>query len=525
MKTSRVALYCEEFVRWGLVGLVAFTPLAFGTVERWSILITEWGVTTLWVVYLLGRLWAGRSSVRSDWRTLMVLIPFCLYIGFAVLQTTPIPMRWLDVISPGSARYHTPPALGEPAGAPAGGIHLTQSDPLLHLESPKRATISVNASETGRRAGELLAFVALFALVASWADSVARIRFLASAVVVVGSFVGIEALVQYLTWNGRIYWIRKVPPSSAFGPFVNHNHFAGYVEMIVPVAVGMVFVLAEAWRGDGGEERAPAAAGRFSFDVRAPRTVEGPWGKVVLLLFATIVLLVSLILSLSRGGILSSVVSGVVLFWILWRGRRSRRVLWTVGLCLPLVVIGMIAWIGGDAVRDRMSDLGEIKTEASFRSRVIIWKAVVRHVPEFLWAGAGLGAFEDSFAAYTPKGSSSRWDKAHNDYLQTLWESGICGSALLLISIGMFVANFWWKALRTRDAPLDPLRAAIAVSILSIALHSCVDFNLQIGSNGFLVALLAGLLVSLSPRSRIGTSPRGGAVPAPLSSVTEPGLQ
>jgi hypothetical protein len=51
--------------------------------------------------------------------------------------------------------------------------------------------------------------------------------------------------------------------------------------------------------------------------------------------------------------------------------------------------------------------------------------------------------------------------------------------------------------MRSRDHPFDLLRLGIAVSLTSIALHATVDFNLQIGSNGFLFALLSGLLVAL----------------------------
>jgi O-Antigen ligase len=521
MKVKNVAAWCEASVGGGLVALLAFTPLAFGTVERWSILIMECGVATLWIVYLLGRLWANRPSLRSDRSMLVVVLSFSVFIVFSGLQTVPLPMRWVEWISPGSARLQSPPALGEAVALLAKDISLPKSDPLLHLGKTTRATISVNALETRRRAGELLSFVALFALVASWTDSVRRVRYLSTSVVLVGSLVGIEALVQYLTWNGRIYWIRKVPPSSAFGPFVNHNHFAGYVEMIVPVAVAMIFILSDGWRGDRSGSQDMIPTGRFALDLRAPRNSEGTWGKVVLLLFATTVLLVSLLLSLSRGGILSSLASGLVLFGLLWRGHRSRRILWTIGICLPVIVVGLIVWIGGNAVRERMSDLREIKTEASFRSRVIIWETIVTHVPDFLWGGAGLGAFEDSFAAYTPRGSSTRWDKAHNDYLQTLWESGVIGSAPLLMAIGIFLASFWWSAIKVRDAPLDPLRAGIAVSILSIGLHSCVDFNLQIGANGFLLALLAGLLVSLTPPGRLEGRGEPESRPSPVWSATQ----
>ena len=140
------------------------------------------------------------------------------------------------------------------------------------------------------------------------------------------------------------------------------------------------------------------------------------------------------------------------------------------------------------------------------RSRILVWKSIQRNLPDRLWLGSGLGAFEDSFAPHVPPGAARRWDKAHNDYLQLLWETGIVGTVLFLWGCAVFVVRFWWPALHARGDPLGMFRTGIAIALLSIAIHSVVDFNLQIGANGFLCALLAGALVALH---RLAAAPEG----------------
>src|SRR5881397_3963779 len=95
---------CDQVIRWGLVALIVFTPLAFGTVEPWSIALMEWGITTLLLFFLLSRLWPSRGPrVAKSPREpgLPLILPIGLFLVLCILQTVPVPMRWLQVVSPG----------------------------------------------------------------------------------------------------------------------------------------------------------------------------------------------------------------------------------------------------------------------------------------------------------------------------------------------------------------------------------------------------------------------------------------
>jgi O-antigen ligase len=520
---------CERIVRWGLVTLLVFTPFAFGTVETWSIALMEWGIVTLVLIHLLGRLWDApgtrpetAAGGRRGLGVKTLAWPFGLFVVFCLLQTVPMPLEWLRAVAPGSAAMYEQPPLELPAEAPASvRASLPADDPLLNPIPVNRRPVSIRPNLTLDRARLVGCLLLALFLVVSWARGEERVVFLLKAMVFVGSLVSFQGLMQFLAPNGRLLWFRRTPPASSFGPFVNHNHYAGYVEMIIPVAIALVFYLGVVRRrrrspGNPDPERPPAWA-----VVDAADDGGGRWGKTGLALFATVILTVTLFLSLSRGGILSALISGAVLFLIAWRRMPSRLLVGSVALALVIFVVGLVGWIGARPLREQFEGLaGGVEREASFRARLLVWRAMADNVSGFLWLGSGLGAFEDSFAPHTPPGSAKRWDKAHNDYLQLLWETGVVGTLLFLSGCAVFLVRYWWPALRSRGDPLGMFRPGIAVSLLSIALHSLVDFNLQIGANGFLCAVLAGTLVALHrlpgapPRP---VAPPGG--PAPVRPV------
>ena len=482
---------CDRTVRWGLVVLIAFTPLAFGTVETWSQAIMEWGIWTLALAALLARPWSAEKG-RPRWRPTGLEIPLALLILYGVLQIVPLPHAWVSRLSPASGRmYETVDVsrgLPERAAAEASPDDLA----LLRMPTAARHPISVNPLETRSRVILFASLVLLFFLVVWWADSGERVVFLLAAVTSVGFLVALFGLVQFLTWNGRIYWFRRIPSTAAFGPFVNHNHFAGYVGMVIPVALCIALYAVE--RRQVARNRDDLAS-------------EG-WGRAFLALFGVALMVVALFFSLSRGGILSSALGGLLLFVVASRRLASRLLTWSVAGVLVAVAVGFIAWIGADVVSEQIGTYKTIESEASFRYRTVVWKTMVENIQPFLATGSGLGTFEDSFAPFTPMGSSRRWDRAHNDYLQLLWETGLPGVLVLLCAAGIFTWRYWWPALRSHESAQSLFRLGVAISLLTIALHSIVDFNLQIGANGFLFAMLAGVLAGMhgSPRERGGVA-------------------
>ncbi len=489
---------CDRFVKWGLVGLMIFTPFAFGTVEPWSIAFMEWGVVALLLTGVLGSFWAEASARARPWRLTGMEIPIGLFLVFCLLQTVPLPSSWLKILSPGSARmYQSVDLANWQASSEVGRKADEKAVSLLRVARAERRPISLQPRVTWDRVQMLASLGLLFTLVALWGARADRIVFLLGALVTVGFFVAVQGLVQYLTWNGKVLWFRKVPPSYPFGPFVNHDHFAGYVEMIIPVAISLALFLADNRLHASGQWALPSKQTSMGSLISRDPNEGGRLGKTVMSFFAAVILVVTLFFSQSLGGIISTAISGLVFFLLIGRRLVTRRLAWAVGAAIPPVVLALVLWIGPDEVKSQFGASSAAAKETSFGLRVMIWNSLLHNLRPYFWTGAGLGTFELSFAPFTPPGSGAHWDRAHNDYLQLLWEAGLIGFLLVLGALLVFVRRYWWPALRSRGHPLDLFRVALAVSLLSIGLHSLVDFNLQIGANAFLCSLLAGALVAL----------------------------
>jgi hypothetical protein len=507
---------CDAVVRWGLAALLLFTPFAFGTVERWSQALMEWGIALLVLAFALGRSWEPQSGDPPGRTRTGLELPIALAIALVAFQLVPLPPALLRVLSPGAAANGTLPDLGKAIAEAGGSPPSDLAERTAALQPAPARPISVSPEETRDRLVMLIALVALFYLTAAWCDRVERAYWLAGVLTLIGALVSAVGLVQSFTWNERVLWFRRAPSSSyAFGPFVNHNHFAGFVEMIIPVAIGLGLSLFERRGRTSGETAMPAGrSSGFGGTLHEGEAWSAASSQAGLALFAAVILVVALFFSLSRGGILSFLLSGSLLLALSWRRLRSRRAAWALVIGLPAAVLAIVAWIGAGIIRDRFTTEAGVTNEASFRARAMVWSAAVRHGSEFLWVGAGLGAFEDSFSPYTPAGSWARWDKAHNDYLQAAWEVGLAGCALLAWAGVVFSRRYGWPALRQPGESVDFVRAGTALGLLSMALHSAVDFNLQIGANGALFAILAGMLVSLTrlssaPGATAGVPPEG----------------
>jgi O-antigen ligase len=394
-------------------------------------------------------------------------------------------------------RLYTVPRMADLVEQVRPGLALDAGDRFADLKAPERRPISINPEHTEEKLLLLLSLAALFFLTVWWADRRDRIRWMLVFLTFVGFLVSGLGLLQFLTWNGKLLWFRRVASRMPFGPFVNHNHFAGYVEMIIPIAVSLGLYLLESRRATAADGAAGSASAPMFAAGEVKASQYHSHGQAALAMFAAVILVVSLMFSLSRGGILSTMVSVTVLFGILWRRIRSRRLAWSLAVGLPVIVMILIAWIGVGVIAEHFTTSEGMSNDASFRARALIWVAIVRHVPEFLWTGSGAGTFEESFAPFTPLGTAARWDKAHNDYLQFAWEDGLVGLVLFGFAAQRFIRRYAWPALTRRRDQLDLFRVGLVISLMSIALHSLVDFNLQIGANGFLFVYLAALLVAL----------------------------
>jgi O-antigen ligase len=413
----------------GLIAAVVFTALAHGAVEPWSVAVFE-----------------------------------ILMVGLLLL--------WgIQVVVSKRCFIHLPAFVWPLAGLAALGV---MQSVVVSNAGGQRQSLSLDVEATRQVTLLLFCLLAAAVLAASFVRGRERLNTLLDVLVAFGFALAVFALIQHFSWNGKLYWLRPITAqaSAPFGPFVNHNHFAGYVAMLAPLPVALIVA-------------------------RAARTEARLWYG-----FAAALMGLSVIVSLSRGGILSLMAAMTFVLLMSFRFRPERATHRTLrNLAVPgsvafvlIAIIAGIFWLGAEPVINRLT-AGRLtgdgaRTETFHTSRGWIWEDTLRMISARPLIGVGLGAYQTVHPNHSRTDGSLIVDKAHNDYLHLLAETGVIGGALALwFAIAVFGAVA--RGVRSRD----PLMAALALGsgggIVAMLIHSFFDFNLQLPANSLLFLLLA----------------------------------
>jgi O-antigen ligase len=321
-------------------------------------------------------------------------------------------------------------------------------------------------------------------------------RLLCGGLLALCLFEALYGLVQYLTGWQQIGTYEKIAYTMmATGTYINPNHFAGLLEMALPLTFAWSLweferVAAAKLRDRSRDSRWPVLAAMLSGEV-AP--------VFALFLFATLVLAAALLFSRSRMGIFSAFIGlgAVATGWIALR-RKSRSAtsgFAAAGLML-LILAGVLAagaWIGFGPVLTRFRD-----TESDLPSRLTLWKDTIELIRAHPVWGTGPGSFEDAYTLVQAADLEKRMDHAHSDYLEFAEEWGIPAAALLFALVGGVLARGALEFWRARPSEECMFLLGCCGSALGLLVHSVADFNLHIPANAFLFATLLGLVWTLS---------------------------
>lgn len=257
---------------------------------------------------------------------------------------------------------------------------------------------------------------------------------------------------------------------SFLSTFGNRNHLAGYMEMAIPLVLGLLMT---GYRGGG----------------------------LFLLLYLTFIMFTALALSLSRGGWIGAAIGLSFMAVALITNRYfKRKVLLTAfiggALALTFVVLS------STPIVERIRTFEEAENVPSFQGRVETWGGVIDMIQAHPLIGAGPGTFATVFTQYVPPGSASRFFYAHNDYLHFISEVGI---SLVGIMIWMIIALYGkgFKKLKDPSRMVRGITLGAMSGITAILIHSISDFNLNIPANALLFTILAALVVSPVPTDNL----------------------
>ena len=332
----------------------------------------------------------------------------------------------------------------------------------LHLTSSRFAT--------GTELQLLLSVLILFFLAAQAFRSLADWRTFAWVTMILAFFVAGLGILQHLTFNGKLYWFREMRYGGIpFGPFANRNHFAGFAELVLPMSL------------------VPLLLGRVRRD------------RLVIVGILAVISLSALLLSASRGGIISLGAELAFLFLVVLLRRAGGRHLYVGGLVL-LAAFVTVSWLGVNQILSRFSTLQTLEVTQSKRAsmRHGTWKLFLDHPI----LGTGLGTLQQVYPPYETLYDGKIVNHAHNDYLEALAETGIIGG----LCCAWFLGVLFIRALRflqiEGNSLANTLRLCGWTACCGLLVHSLVDFNLHIPSNLLLFLLMSLLATAEIPQTR-----------------------
>ena len=447
----------RSFSRVAALGLVlGYTAFQWGGVRRTDQYQFLLALGLLAMVCSLARLHRPPAPLPGRaLRWAVALLP-----AYVLLQAVPLPVAVLHVISP--VRAQAVQAL-DPIGV-----------------NRSFAPLSVSPAATFQHFLLISGYVVVFLLARELAA-----RFQGRSWLAIWPLVALAALEAGLgLWQN----FGRTGEAAQWGTYVNHNHYAGFLEMALPFAVMYPVALLRRARRRGNLPLATSLA------------ACGVWGLAGLMV-------AGIVNSLSRMGFIATLGSllamGTLAFgnrplgWL----RLSRKRRWGAAGMLAMALLAGLAFLPSEKLILRFAEL--TSSDPTGGGRAKLWAATIPLIRAYPVFGSGLGGYETAFLKFKTFDPLIRDDFAHNDYLQLLAELGLAGFAILAVAACSVVMSTFRKAGRVPRPGGALFCVACAGALAAILLHSLADFNLYIPANAMLLAWIAGVSPEARPPSAI----------------------
>lgn len=409
--------WCERGILGLVLSILVFGPLAFGAVRVQEFLIIQaltMGVILLWIL----RLWVSP-------RPLLFCPPICWAVIAFVIYAI--------------ARHHFAPI-----------------EYIARLELIK-----------------VLVYTFLFFAILNNLNRQESTHVIAFTLITLASVLSIFAIFQFAAHYGKVW--NMIKPGRyvlrGSGTFINPNHFAGFAEMILPLALACTLM------------------SRFSHVIK------------IVIGYASLVLLVGIGVTLSRGGWIATTLTLLIFFTALLF-QRNFRIYSIIALVLLVLCGGFIATktSGTQSRFKRLAMSDKIDDE-----RFLYWNSAVQIWRENIWWGAGPGHYDFRFRQYRPETVQGIPQYVHNDYLNTLADWGIAGLGIIAAFVALFYAGVFktWRFVQRTSNSLSSGKSnktalvfGGSLGVLAILFHSTFDFNMQIRANAILAFTLIALVTT-----------------------------
>ena len=454
----------ERMLLWAFVAGLAWCPFWFG-----SNVLLAWGINAvlfpgLAAIYEVSLLIRGEPHPVAVKQIKLPAVLFAAVVLWVLIQNATWTPDWM----------HHP-------------IWQMTAD---ELNKPVAGSISVDRDLTSLALLRLITAASAFWIALQLCRDASRANFLLKSIAAVSCAYAAYGLFAFAVMPGRVLWFATPFPRTGFvtSTFINPNSFATYAGMGLVVICGLILRLYR--------DEFTAVAGSARFRIATFIQVTGQ--RAAVLLGAGFVVLAALLLSQSRGGILSTGL-GLFVFVILSLKTRKqgspeqREAVIILGVLL--VAIAFLAF--GDLVAGRITQQGLYD-----KGRIAIYTITLRSIFDSPLLGYGYGTFADVIPMFRDQslGTYETWAMAHNTYLEVFQGLGILFGSMLVASIVLLARRCVKAAMTRQQNEMIPCVAA-AIAFL-VGAHSLIDFSLQIEAIGvtFMAVLGAGVAQSESSR-------------------------
>jgi O-antigen ligase len=436
------------------------------------------GWTTLVLTLLFALLYGGVSPAYWTLFGLVITVLFTLQCGLNLARGG----------HPKNALLAGPAFLY--LGVLSWGLHQTStflpapwSHPFWELVPGGSATVSATPIAGWHGVLRLATYAMIFWIAVQASMNATRARRFLVCMALWSTALGLFGLYAVLSGNNPI--LLGQATSNVSASFVNRNSYALYAAMGLMANLGLYLDLVRT-------EATPVGSRNSAIIAFLERFFSVAW----IFLFGAVICLSALLLTASRAGVASGLIAAILVIAMLRSDAGRTNIVWL----LAALMMGAFLTVLSEDVLTRALGL-------EGGARFLVYPIMIEHMTDRFWLGHGFGAFQDTFRPHVPlEAASAEWEYAHSSYLENFWEMGAPAA------VAFYAALVWVSLVIFRGAVARRRKRVFSVVALSCivagALHSLVDFSLQIPATTSLFAFILGVGWAHSfPRS---TSPSAG---------------
>ena len=406
------------------------------------------GLITLLIVFWSG-LYKGRAHGVVLWFLLISVVMACLYV-IPIPQGISIPFVDFENLPGRSIYYQVEQWLASKD---------LFTDTTLSL-IPYVSTLALLA---------LLPPIALF--FAGLSVTEIQLRNLVYLLLLIAGVQAVIGLIQYASGNPAFYFGITPNGRSAQGTYVNRDHFVALLELLLPVAIGLMLY----------------SIGRSSYDRRSDSKAI-ILNQVLIFGFLAVLLFLAGVFARSRTGVFLIMVAVLVSSIVFARHIGGKQ---SVGLAavFATVAVGLAASIGLIPVLNRFVSRNPVEDE-----RFRIFEHTIEGIKAFFPFGSGPGTFPDVYRAFQPIEQLNFVNNAHNDYLELMFEMGAFGAFIIIGFILIYIFG-WFKLSGQTWSRMHFIKVGAGIGIFLFLLHLLSEFLLHEPMNTMVFAFLVAVFL------------------------------